>query len=328
MRFNRLAPLFAIVSFPIFSGACGYVGLDVAEVEDYQIEGVATGGQALTDSAGGTGVGGSTLATGGDPYRGGGTDSGGTEFGTGGELATGGAFGTGGDASGGSGNIPESCYKDCPAPQIILADHGFENGTPPNEYVSYGSSVQRTNAKAYQGQYSISAYQDGPRDEAEKWDDFELVAEGSVYVRSWLYLEPGSVTDWIKFSSVNGTVAGSLDINLHGDASIEIDSHESTDSAFSAPGVTPMGQWFCYQLQVEVSDTVGAVHVWIDGEHAVSSIGLDTLPEDIASEVSQPGLDEALRWAAACSAWRSGIRNVGTTSGASESTTLGASIRV
>ncbi len=111
------------------------------------------------------------------------------------------------------------------------------------------------------------------------------IVSGTIYLRMWLQVPPGSITEWVKLLALNGATLPGLDLIAHTGERVEITTLEDGQSASSEEGAFPFGEWFCLQVDTVVSSELGSVLVRVNGMPVVSLQSADTLLEEGLSRV-------------------------------------------
>ncbi len=198
--------------------------------------------------------------------------------GIGGVTSTGGVANTGGVVN--TGGVPPKpfCPPDCPMPTLVAT--GFETapllGTTRPSLYPY--TVEVVHDIVHNGTSAMHFVQNTQQAQVGKDYIFPAVSGASIYVRAYVYIPPGTVTQGCKIVDFARTNALGTDINVEPNGAVNFFVHTATTYVDSANLSYPQGRWFCLQADMFVSHTDGSVHVAIDGNPVVAVTGKDTEP--------------------------------------------------
>lgn len=253
-------------SFSLLLGGCGYVGLVDELTSDPDGFGGATGTGGQTNGGHGPG---------GDGSGGSHSEVTGGSAGESGSVSTGGLGGA--EGSGGTTAIPAyPCSTTCDDPFLLY--RSFEIGVPVVPHITLGGEVTRDKEKVRVGDYSMRFTQDKPGSKAELSELIDVVASGSIYLRTWVFIPEGAVTDWIRLLAFNGAGDSGIDIDVREGQFITSYVRPSRYGESSEPKAYPVSSWFCLQVGIDVNDADGTVKVEVDGETVLSHDEVDTMP--------------------------------------------------
>lgn len=253
--------------------ACGYVGLDDADVMQ-DVTDARPGGLGGA-SSGGQGNGDATTRSGG--RDGAGTNSGGRDA-SGGADPTGGANAAGGTkATGGTQNTGGETSLG-----VIFSDP-LDGPVFPGIEVELRENLRFVESPARNGTPVLEATQGLP-DRVLITHDFAPVTEAHLYFRGWLYVPEGVINGSLKLVGLHADGVPGLDVNLLPDRVLEFFDHSGDQSARTDAEKVPNNQWFCLQLDLKVSE-VGGANASIDGSPSVSITSVNLAREGGASSL-------------------------------------------
>ena len=168
---------------------------------------------------------------------------------------------------------------------------GFETAAPVDwtDGSSAGSQISTSTEPRFAGAASLVAHTSGSGDRSRLLHEFPSVTTGSLYLRAWLYMEPGTVV-----TDVHGIVVGDADTGdygtkfLYSNGRLRVATPTQDVAGDVAP---PFGRWYCLRLEVAVGAT-GSVRAYLDDEMFADQTNVNTLPAAGVHNVSA-GIDFA-----------------------------------
>jgi hypothetical protein len=184
-----------------------------------------------------------------------------------------------GSADGGPMTVdPCSAYPDA------IFCSGFEDPTFPEFTNSraQGGTFGQDLTRSFRGRGSLRSTTTAPSGFAALLAALEApIVSGTVYLRAYMYVPSTSSNDTNAFflgHTDENDVAAGLDLDLAATERPEIFVLGYGDYAQSPTVVVPRDRWFCYQAEIAVAETDGAVTVSIDSAPAVTISGVTTSP--------------------------------------------------
>ncbi|MDQ2644115.1 MAG: polysaccharide lyase [Myxococcota bacterium] len=152
-----------------------------------------------------------------------------------------------------------------------------------DETIVYSSgAIRQTEENPRSGHGSLLATTEYNESAAAVSAEFSPVTDGDLYLRMYIYLpsEFDTMTTNVLFlgdAPAPDPFKG-VDFNFEAGAP-EIFSPESDPVRYTSTTLTiPRDVWFCYQVELGVSEDAGTVRISVDGQVALDQGGLDTLP--------------------------------------------------
>ena len=173
----------------------------------------------------------------------------------------------------------------CDGRSDALVCSGFERPdlSEWDETVVYSSgALRQTEENPRSGRGSLLATSEYNESAAAVAAEFSPVTEGQLYLRTHMYLpsEFDTMTTNILFlgdAPAPDPFKG-VDFNFEAGAP-EIFSPESDPVRHTSTSlVIPRDAWFCYQVELGISEDAGSVRILVDGQVALDQGELDTLP--------------------------------------------------
>lgn len=169
---------------------------------------------------------------------------------------------------------------------------GFEDEDLGAATLSDGGELARTSAEHLGGDGALAAAVHAPAARSRARYDFAPVAEGTLHLRVWLYLDEDEVSDvhvhTLTVGSVD-TAAYGTDLHIEG-GKLGLSFPVRGDVAGSV--AVPARTWFCARLEIALGADDGAVSVWLNDELSAEAADADTLPPEGIVNISV-GIDAA-----------------------------------
>jgi len=174
----------------------------------------------------------------------------------------------------------------CDAAGDVLFCSGFERPdlSEWDETVVISSgAIRQTEALVRSGRGALLATSEYNESAAAVAAEFPVVTDGALHLRTYIYL-PGefdTMTTNVLFlgDAPYPDPFKGVDFNFEAGAP-EIFSPESDPVRYTSTTLMiPRDAWFCYQVELGVSEDAGWVRISVDGEVALDQGELDTLPE-------------------------------------------------
>jgi hypothetical protein len=169
---------------------------------------------------------------------------------------------------------------------------GFEDEDLAAATLLDGGELAQTTEEHLGGDGALVAAVQAPAVRSRARYDFAPVAEGTLYLRAWLYLDQDEVSDL----HVHTLTVGSVDTAAHG-TDLHIDGGKlglslpiKGDVAGNA--AVPPRTWFCVRIEIALGAEDGAASVWLNDELSAEVGGADTLPPEGVVNMSV-GIDGA-----------------------------------
>jgi hypothetical protein len=165
--------------------------------------------------------------------------------------------------------------------------NGFTITAPPD------GTLATTQALRHAGAAALETRSQMRNDRTRLVREFPVQTSGTLYLRAWLFVEPGSVLFDLHTLTIGDVDQADWGVNFHmleDVLAVGLPTRESSGEGLRVP----VGSWFCMQAEVRLGDIDGAVRVWLDRQLAVSFADADTLPRRGARNMSV-GLDRAVQ---------------------------------
>jgi hypothetical protein len=156
---------------------------------------------------------------------------------------------------------------------------GFDDAALPEWSLSAPpqSTLATTTRHRHAGPSSLEARASGDFSRSRYVGEFPVQRSGTLHLRVWMFVEPDTV-----LANLHVITIGDVDT---GDWGVSLEFFEGAQ-AVETPTVLPVGEgvaipegrWFCMRSEIELSDSDGAVRVWLDEQQAARLTGVDTLP--------------------------------------------------
>ena len=168
---------------------------------------------------------------------------------------------------------------------------GFDEAVPAGwtDASTAGSEVAMSKDPRFAGGASLSAKISGSGGRSRLVHEFPSMNSGSLYLRAWLYIEPGTV-----MNDVHSIVVGDVDTGDYGTKFLY--SNGKLRVATPSLDVTgdvepPFGRWYCLRLELELG-AAGSVRAYLDDQKFADQTNVPTLPAAGVHNVSA-GIDFA-----------------------------------
>lgn len=161
----------------------------------------------------------------------------------------------------------------------VLVNRTFEFGIAGTPQLTGGGTIQRSTEIVHTGEYSLVATQGIPGSEAEISELIPLRSSGRLFVRAWIYVPDGAITDWVKFFGFNGDSFEGMDVSGLSTEAVEVAFHTQLLEMVSLPAAFPSSEWFCLQVDTWVNDApFGSMSVSVNEKPVVDLDQVDTRP--------------------------------------------------
>ena len=172
------------------------------------------------------------------------------------------------------------------AAALVCSD--FESDPLANEWpdtsVSTDATLERTTLRAHSGTASLRATSAAADSLAVVARSFPALSSGELWFRAYLYVPSGLLTETMNIFFVGEDPEPNppepflgVDFNLEAGAT-QLYSPQWTPMRTTGELLIPRDRWFCFRARIAISDTEGAVEVYVDDALAVETTGVDTLP--------------------------------------------------
>jgi hypothetical protein len=173
----------------------------------------------------------------------------------------------------------------CAAHGSAIACSGFERPDLSDfttTVVEDAGEVEQTGTKAHHGQGALRARTTAEESAAVVALEFTPHYSGDLYLRTYLFVASGIQTQTTNFLFLGDYATPDpfkgVDFNLENGAPQVFVPGSQPDRITSTTLTIPRDRWFCFQAQITLSATAGAVKILVDGAPALDQAGLDTLP--------------------------------------------------
>jgi hypothetical protein len=139
------------------------------------------------------------------------------------------------------------------------------------------STLGTSSRYRHAGASSLEARASGVDTRSRYVGEFPVQRSGTLHLRVWMFVEPDALIDNLHTISIGDVDTGDWGVSLEffrGEQAVETPTLLPTGEGVAVP----KGRWFCVRAEIELSDTAGAVRVWLDEQPAVRLVDIDTLP--------------------------------------------------
>jgi hypothetical protein len=179
----------------------------------------------------------------------------------------------------------------CAGHPDAAACSGFDKSVPTGwtDASTAGNEITTSKDPRFAGASSLSAHISGSGDRSRLLHEFPSISSGSLYLRAWLYMDPGTV-----LNDVHSIVVGDADTGDYGTKFLY--SNGKLRVATPTLDVTgdvdpPFGRWYCLRLELDVGGA-GSVRAYLDDEMFAEQANVNTLPAAGVHNISA-GIDFA-----------------------------------
>jgi hypothetical protein len=156
---------------------------------------------------------------------------------------------------------------------------GFDDADLPEWSLSAppDSTLGTTTRYRHAGAFALEARASGDFTRSRFTGEFPVRTSGTLHLRVWMFVEPQTVLDNLHTISIGDVDTGDWGVSLElfeGEQAVETPVVLPTGEGVAIP----RGRWFCVRAEIDLSDTDGAVRVWLDEQRAVALSDIDTLP--------------------------------------------------
>jgi hypothetical protein len=168
---------------------------------------------------------------------------------------------------------------------------GFDEAIPTGwtDGSTTGNEISTSTDLSFAGAASLVAHVSGSGGRSRLLHEFPSMTTGSLYLRAWLYMEPGTVVDDVHSIVVGDADSGDYGTKfLYSNGKLRVATPKLDVTGDVAP---PFGHWYCLRLELTVG-AAGSVRAYLDDQMFAEEPNVNTLPAAGVHNVSA-GIDFA-----------------------------------